>query len=318
MKHASADWLPYSLPLKQPWQTSRGTVTQREGQLFRLRDNDGRVGWGDSAPWPAFGISQAAADDFAEECAVLDLAAQRAGLPLNAWLSGDAPRREIAVNGMLGPLLQVSPASIQEALLAGFKIVKIKVGNAPLNDEIRHLEQIGRALPAGIRLRFDANGAWSMPEAQQFLAACADLPVEGLEEPLHQPTLGELAKLQEQVDYPLAIDESWHLIDRHFFNSPAVRRLIIKPPRHGSLLGSTEIALRARSAGVECIFTSSLESTCGLLAVAQLAAATAPEAVHGLATAGLFASDTGITPEIRWGKLQLPEVDGLGFAFQPA
>ncbi len=84
MKVVAADWLPYCLPLRRPWQTSRSVLTERHGRLRRLTTDDGRTGWGDCAPLPEFGIDETAATAFAEECATLDLAAQGAGLPLNA------------------------------------------------------------------------------------------------------------------------------------------------------------------------------------------------------------------------------------------
>lgn len=316
MRPLAADWLPYSLPLKQPWHTSRGVFQHRDGCLLRLKTADGRTGWGDCAPWPEFGITAQAASDFAEECAQLDLAAQRANLALNAWLSGRPAIQHVAVNAVLGAILNTPPAALKDAADAGFQVIKIKVGNAPLDDEIAALQQRCQDLPDGLKLRLDANGAWSMAEARHFIAACAELPIEGLEEPLRMPTLAMLGELQATSRFPIAIDESFHLIDRQFMAAPAVQRLIIKPPRHGGLLACIETVLQARAAGVECIFTSSLESACGLLAVAHLAAALAPDSIHGLATADWFASDTGVGPAIHRGKLDLPMVDGLGF--QPA
>jgi O-succinylbenzoate synthase len=103
------------------------------------------------------------------------------------------------------------------------------------------------------------------------------------------------------------------LIDSDFFCHPSVRRLIIKPAREGGLLVSIERALRAKASGIEVIVTSSLESACGLLTCAQLAAAIAPKAVHGLGTAEWFADDTGATPVIAGGRLYLPQVPGIGF-----
>ena len=59
MKVVAADWLPYCLPLRRPWQTSRGTLNERHGRLRRLTTDDGRTGWGDCAPLPEFGIAEA-------------------------------------------------------------------------------------------------------------------------------------------------------------------------------------------------------------------------------------------------------------------
>lgn len=322
MKLIAADWLPYVLPLRHPWQTSRGDFTQREGSLLRLQSADGLTGWGDCAPLPEFGITAAAATAFAEETAHLDLVAQKTGLPLHAWLSGEPPVANVAVNAHFGPISTVDRAW-QEAPLgcgilenvaeAGFSVVKLKVGIQAMAEEIASLHRLANDLPPGLQLRLDANRAWSFAEAQTFIAACAGMPVEGLEEPLAEPIPVLLEKLQSTAAFPLAIDESTHLLDAHFFCHPPVRRIVIKPARHGGLLASIELALRARASGLEVIVTSSLESACGLLACAHLAAAVAPEAVHGLATADWFAEDTGRTPVIVGGQLLLPRSAGLGF-----
>jgi len=314
VKIVAADWLPYCLPLKRPWQTSRGSIGERRGKLYRLQTADGLTGWGDCAPLPEFGISEAAATAYAEECATLDLAAQRAGQPLAAWLSGEQAPATVAVNANFGPISTVDRNSLENAARAGYTIVKLKVGHAPLADEITALLQLARTLPPGLALRLDANRAWTIAEAERFIAACAGLPVEGLEEPLADPKASLLAKLQARADFPLAIDESTHLLDPQFFRHPPVRRLVIKPARHGGLFASTELALRARASGLEVIVTSALESACGIATLAHLAAAVAPNAVHGLATADWYASDTGPTPPIVNGRVRLPKGNGIGFA----
>ncbi len=314
MNIVATDWIPYCLPLRRPWQTSRGTLTERRGQLLRLTDADGRTGWGDCAPLPEFGIDEAAARAFAEECATLDLAAQRAGLPLNAWLSGRAPVASVAVNASFGPIFMVDCNSLAQAAATGFTVAKLKVGVAPVDNEIAALHRLAATLPPTLRLRLDANSAWPLATAQGFITACANLPIDGLEEPLADPTPALLASLQEAAAFPLAIDESTHLLDANFFRHPPVRRLVLKPARHGGLLASTELALRARASGLEVIVTSALESACGIAALAHLAAAVAPEASHGLATADWFATNTGTPPAIVSGRLQLPQGHGLGFA----
>ena len=314
MRLTAADWLPYRLALRRPWQTARGLLHERAGTLLRLTTVDGLSGWGDAAPLPEFGISEAAALAFAEECAHLDLAAQRAGLSLAAWLSGEVPVESVAVNAISGPLFSLSGEQIAEFVAVGFTVIKVKVGIRPVADELHQLKHLSSTLPAGIRWRLDANGAWSLTDAAAFIAGCKDLPIEGLEEPLRDPELAPLRQLQASATFPLAIDESTQLINEDFWSSPPVRRLIIKPARHGGLLASVALALRAQMHGVECVVTSSLESACGLIACAQLAAAIAPQATHGLATADWLVNDTGRPPRIAGGRLHLPQQAGLGFS----
>src|SRR5690606_5055015 len=109
------------LPLVSPLETAHGTLTARAGFLVSLEDEDGRIGTGEATPLPAFGgedlrgcrealaaglrrvvdASDALAaattgDVFAREAApcahsaleaaIADLAAQRAGCSLAAWL----------------------------------------------------------------------------------------------------------------------------------------------------------------------------------------------------------------------------------------
>lgn len=313
MKIVAADWLPYSLPLRRPWQTSRGTLTERCGRLLRLTDADGRTGWGDCAPLPEFGLDEAAATAFAEDCARQDLAAQQAGVSLGQWLRGEPIASTVAVNLNFGPIFKVDRDNLQWAAEQGFAIVKCKVGHDALDDEIAALHRLAHDLPSAIRLRLDANGAWTAADARRFVDACAGLPVDGLEEPLAAPDQRTLADLQARAAFPLAIDESVHLLDRAFFQAPAVRRIVLKPARHGPLATSIALANQAATAGLEVIVTSALESACGLAALAHVAAALAPDATHGLATADLFASNVGAAPLIAYGRLHLADVAGCGF-----
>ncbi|MDP3538889.1 MAG: o-succinylbenzoate synthase [Azonexus sp.] len=313
MNIVAADWLPYSLPLKRSWQTSQGVLSERRGKLLRLRTSDGKFGWGDCAPLPDFGIDEASAEAFAEETAQLDLVAQKAGLPLNSWLSGQSPIESLAVNANLGAISSIGESELNLALAAGYSVLKIKVGLGDWQEEAVQLKRLAGQLPAGGQFRLDANAAWNMPDARAFLIACNELPIEGLEEPLRQPTAQELASLQSLVNFPLAIDESVRLLDQAFFHHPPVRRLILKPARHGGLLATMKIGLQAGTAGIECVVTSSLESSCGLLACAHLAATLAPRSTHGLATGDWLAKDTGQPPSISEGRLWLPKDVGLGF-----
>jgi O-succinylbenzoate synthase len=313
MNIVAADWLPYSLPLMCPWQTSRGSFNTRQGRLLRLIDNDGRQGWGDSAPLPEFDINESETTAFAEETAMLDLAAQKAHQPLNAWLSGNPHIESVAVNANLGSILAVDEATLGRALTAGFSILKIKVGIDHWQDEITLLLKLKHQLPHGVRFRLDANAAWTMDEAHAFIMACRELPIESLEEPLQHPGQRELAILQALVKFPLAIDESTHLLDKYFFLHPPVRRLVLKPARHRGLLATYGLALKAQASGIECVVTSGLESACGLLACAHLAAAIAPRQTHGLATADWYAKNTGTVPTISKGRLKIPGGYGLNF-----
>ncbi|WP_291986420.1 o-succinylbenzoate synthase [Candidatus Accumulibacter sp. ACC007] len=256
------------------------------------------------------------------EMALLDLAAQAAGRSLAACLlasqRGGWPRplpTDVAVNAALGSLARLADDRVRAACDAGFGVLKLKLGVASIDDEIERLRRVAALLPRGVQLRLDANGAWNLAAAEGFLHACADLPIEMLEEPLAQPTLPQLQSLQRQTRLAIAIDESASLFDtERLMDARPVRRLVIKPTRCGGLLPAFSLAQRALGAGLECVVTSSVESACGISAAAHLAVAIDNRLAHGLATSAWLAADTGPPPAIVNGRLLLPSTAGLGFA----
>ncbi|WP_291981688.1 enolase C-terminal domain-like protein [Candidatus Accumulibacter sp. ACC005] len=258
----------------------------------------------------------------AVETALLDLAAQAAGRSLAAGLRANQPGlgqpplpTDVAVNAALGSLAWLADESVRTACAAGFRVLKLKLGVASIDDEIARLRRVAALLPPGVQLRLDANCAWNLAAAESFLHACADLPIEMLEEPLAQPTLQQLHRLQAQTKIAIGIDESASLFDaERLMDARPVRRLVIKPTRCGGLLAALALAQRALGAGLECVTTSSIESACGVIATAHLAAAIDNRLAHGLATSTWLAADTGPPPAVVNGRLLLPSKAGLGFA----
>jgi len=106
-----------SVPFREPFVTSAGVLPARELLLLRIEDDDGAVGFGEAAPFePYDGVSLDAVAEAlangaggppslpqaraAEEMALLDLEARRAGRPIGE--PGDA-ERVAAVREAIGP-----------------------------------------------------------------------------------------------------------------------------------------------------------------------------------------------------------------------
>lgn len=343
---------PYALPLKAEWLSAAGSISIRSGWLLRLETDSGLVGYGECAPLPSHGTENAAAAEHAlgqwvatlpgqiaetalaelaapgtfatpaaraaVESALLDLLAQQADLPLAAYLCRHESPQQIAVNAMLGAAITVGDAAIADAVHAGFRVIKLKVGLVSVAEEIDALRRIASLLPTGVALRLDANLAWTMAEAEYFCTALTGLPIESLEEPLTQPGIKPLRELGQGLPFRLALDESWHhFAPESLFEQQPVRRLVLKLASCGGLLPAWSMAQRATAAGIECVVTTGLDSTCGTLAAAHLAAAIDRGCnrglAHGLATSAWLGSNTGEVPVIDKGCLQLPEGSGLGF-----
>ncbi len=309
------------------------------------------TGWGDCAPLPSSGESgQARAfaglaaatgdlpgrtiDDalaglaaipcpevrWALETALLDAKARRLGLPLFQLLGGDGDSggggpNAVPINGALGILDEGCAARAEAALARGFGVAKVKLGVFTTDVEIAGLRAVARRTGGRLRLRLDANRAWSEAEAIAVLDAVAGLPIDGMEEPLAAPTVGALARLQDRYDFAIAVDESLPALGADLLlRGPAVRRLVIKPARLGGMAATLRLAARARAAGTEVVLTSVVDSAIGVTAAAHLARALPRPAVHGLGTLEWLAADVAPPPLSAGGTLVLPQGAGLGLS----
>ncbi|MCW2274107.1 o-succinylbenzoate synthase [Rhodoblastus acidophilus] len=332
---------PYALPLKQAWRAASATLVERRGMLIGVF-SEGLAGWGDCAPLPssdepgcawAFAVLEQAAGAlrgmtldvaldgisgienaqarWAVETALLELSARQRGQPLHEAL-GAKPVPRVAVNAAVGALDDGCDERVAAALVDGFSVLKVKVGVGDWRDEARRL----RALASGAgRFRLDANRAWSEADAAIFLDAVADLPIDGVEEPVSHPTLEKLRRLQDRYPFALAVDESlFELGPKNLFAARAVRRLVMKPARIGGFRETMRLAGNAAAAGLEVVITSVVDSAVGVAAAAHLAALVAPEQVHGLATSTWLACDVATPLSVRDGALELADEPGLGLA----
>ncbi|HEU4725925.1 MAG TPA: hypothetical protein VFU59_11625, partial [Candidatus Eisenbacteria bacterium] len=50
----------YRFPFREPWPSAEGPQTAREGLFVALEDDEGRIGVGESAPFPGFGMESLA------------------------------------------------------------------------------------------------------------------------------------------------------------------------------------------------------------------------------------------------------------------
>ncbi|HVI50508.1 MAG TPA: enolase C-terminal domain-like protein [Candidatus Sulfotelmatobacter sp.] len=324
---ASVQVKPYCLGLRRPWPMVGHCQPCRDGWLVSVADDQGRTGWGDACnlpgrPAPSPDLLRRAGQLLvgrsvdgalasislapAFEAALLDLSSQAAGLSLCRLLSAAASDR-VKVNALVE-----DEASLAEALADGFGVIKLKVGLRPVEAELERLRAL--ALPSGVRLRLDANRAWSREQAVQFIAGVTGLPIDGLEEPLAEPDLVAYGQLQGYCPFPLALDESLCQLDWiRLLENPPVRRLVIKPSQLGGLRRSLDLIGEASERGLECVITSIVDSAVGVAAAAHLAAASGFEHLaHGLATGAWLGSDVAKPLPMAQGVMSLPDLPGLG------
>lgn len=316
------------LPLRRPLVTSQGTVACREGFLLRLTDGAGAVGVGEASPayWIGEGSLGRTSDDLrrvvawvrerpsaralrarldepgalvaAAACALdgalLDLEARARGVAV-ATLLGGAGAATVAVAALVaGDTLDALASDVDAALGRGFTTLKLKVGAEPLAADLRRIAAVRARAGSAIRLRLDANRAWTPGEAARALAAFLPFAIEYVEEPLRPGDPAELAALARMAPLPLAVDES--IVDaadlQRLVAAGAPVHVVLKAARVGGPTRLLALARYAQLAALPVVVTDSLESVIGMsLALHMAAALPEPRAAVGLGGAQLVAAD---------------------------
>jgi o-succinylbenzoate synthase len=258
--------------------------------------------------------------------ALWDLAARRAGRPLADELAvgvgadllagrGAALRRvptsALLVSGEPGALRDEA-ASARES---GHRAAKIKLGAATIDEDVARARAAREGLGPGVRLRGDANGAWTRSAARAALAALAPFDFDYVEQPLTADDFEGFAELHRNAPLRLAADESVAAEEGalRLLEAAAVDVVVLKPATLGGAAPALDLAARARRAGVEVVFSHAFESAVGARHALHCAAAWGdPAAVHGLCTEGLFAADVAEPVACRDGQAEIADAPGIG------
>lgn len=305
---SSAELLRYSIPFTTPVALTSTTLHRREGALVRLVADKGLEGWGEVSPLPSFNPeSLAAAIDqlrtlipqlvgrrispndllqdnhpfyptldllpstrFGLEAALLNLSAVSCGMLLPEMLS-DRSRETVEISGLLsGSERDVlsRAASMREQ---GYRAVKLKVGRRRVAEDAEIVWRVQEILGNGVRLRLDANRAWSFKEAEEFAGRVSGIAIEYVEEPLSEP--GGLPGLARRWDLPVALDESLVGMDPDGLEEyPHARAVVLKPTLLGGVVRSLRFIERARALGMMPVVSASYEAGVGTSVLVALAA----------------------------------------------
>ncbi len=106
----------------------------------------------------------------------------------------------------------------------GFKIVKLRVHDDDIKDDIKQIEAVRKAVGDTMEIGVDANqgwpvtiihkpAIWDLERAAEFATACEEYDIEWLEEPLDMYAFDEMAELRRRTKVPIAGGEltpGWH------------------------------------------------------------------------------------------------------------
>ncbi|MBB5803134.1 o-succinylbenzoate synthase [Saccharothrix ecbatanensis] len=344
-----------SLVLPRPFVTAKRTVSTLNSVFVEVVDDKGCSGWGEVVPnlrdtgesWEGLepvllgplrdmvrGADPAAYDQLcarlegivaanqgarsAVDVAVHDLRARQLGIPLRHLFGGTLDRLDTDVSIPFGTVDAMVARAVEFAA-TGFRAVKIKVGQ-PGRVDFDVVTEIARALPAGVAIRLDANQGWSAKQALRHMADLerAGVDVEVLEQPVPAADLDGLRFVTERVTAAVIADESvastrdvLELIRRE-----AVDGFVLKPSKLGGLRPARRAVALAADAGKFCMVSTVLESSLGVTAAANLAAACPDVITHVDLDAAVFTGTQGVRGGMVYdgGQVVLPDEPGLGIS----
>lgn len=341
MKELEINIVPRTLHFKRPAGTSRGTLLQRKVWYILLRSpfDPSLFGVGECAPLPGLSpeltpsfeeelrgavehLKQAMQQDsvclpkvtscssilFAFEMAFQQIQRQGSWHDLTPFGQG---KQGIPINGLIwmGDY-SFMYKQLEEKLKAGFRCIKIKIGNIDFEQEQALLKRIRRDFTASdVELRLDANGAFSPHDALEKLHRLSEWQIHSIEQPIAAGQWEQMALLVQKSPIPIALDEE--LIGIY---SPAEKKqllqtiqpnyIILKPSLHGGISGCSEWiegmkGLQADKPAERWWVTSALESNIGLNAIAQWSASQKPTLPQGLGTGMLFTNNIDMPLQIK-------------------
>lgn len=162
------------------------------------------------------------------EVAIWDLVAKIEQLPLYVVLANQFNDRQIPTHvpcyvgggwyapGKGIPELQ---AEIQKRMDEGYRIMKVKVGGAPIAEDLKRLDAAIQIVGSAKNLAVDANAAWQRPTAIEYAKALQPYQLRWLEEPTDPLDFSLLSELVQFYDAPIATGEN-------LFSTQDIRNLI--------------------------------------------------------------------------------------------
>lgn len=352
MKIASYHINKYSREFKNPWVTSKGIYTHREGIIISIKTAEGVLGFGEASPLPGYSsidlksveltlneimtqltgveisnnlksISSYASQNcnsnsicrFALESALCDAASREKELPLNKWINPDA-RSKVSVNYLIGQEVEDWGAVSLEIAKGGYQAVKIKVGRDPQED-IERVKKIRGELKDNISIRLDANQGWTQSQAIHTLNQLRTENIDYIEEPIENPDGDKLKTLKESTDCPIALDESLSEVfgPRNAILENICDVLILKPSQIGSFSGIIDLYNLAQLNNCRVVLTSTLETEIGIAAQLHLVSCLGDNIQPcGYDTLRLFKDADSSLSLVQDGFIHLPPENGIGYA----
>jgi len=297
------------LPLAKPFKVALATVYSQANVIVWIDTDDGLSGVGEAAPFqPVTGesvdhiictlkllkplligedatcierihnimdreIVYNSSSKAAIDIALFDIMGKSLNQPLYKILGGHS--NTIVTDMTIG--MDELDKMVEEAksrVAAGFTVLKIKVG-AGREQDIATVAKLREALGPSLRIRLDANQAWSRGDAKFILKSIERYGIEAVEQPLLYPDVEGMAQLRGASSISIMTDEAVHSPEDaiRVVSSGAADIVNIKLMKSGGLWPALKINAICEAANVRCMVGCMVESRIAITAAASLVAA---------------------------------------------
>jgi L-alanine-DL-glutamate epimerase-like enolase superfamily enzyme len=252
MKIATVEVTPVSVPYRHREVSSQVARDGVSDVLVKLTTDDGIVGWGEACcgadtasveaalramtpfvvgrdPWnreamrrDAFthGLWQfrSGTGNFAWagiDMALWDICGKTCGAPIWALLGGLLEPEVTYFYYLARGSRESIEAQVSDGLGAGFEVFYLKVGLGDA-DDLEQVAAVRESLGPKPRLRLDANGSWTIPQALRNLRALREYDIDFVEQPVRDHPVGQLAELRARTDSIVCANEGlWSEADAY-------------------------------------------------------------------------------------------------------
>ncbi|MDR1494336.1 MAG: mandelate racemase/muconate lactonizing enzyme family protein [Planctomycetaceae bacterium] len=143
-----------------------------------------------------------------------------------------------------------------------------------LDDDLTIVEKLHETMRNGVEIRMDAAEKYEWNDSLKLLREIEKCGVSIFIDPLREPSLKDVSRMQEQTDVTLgvrlAIRSARHVLDAAYFGR--LSRLTLEPQQIGSLLEMKKCAVVAEAADIQLAVNSSVSLGPAFAAAAHFAA----------------------------------------------
>lgn len=354
--YQSIETILVEIPTIRPHKMAVATMQTQTLVLVKISTSDGFIGWGEATTIGGLGYGEESPESIktnietyfrpllksmyglnmaktmqtinrningnrfakcAIQTALLDIQAQRLGLPLSEILGGRL-RDSIPVLWVLAS--GNTDKDIAEALkmieVKRHNIFKLKIGSHAVEADVEHVLAIKEALGPGISIRVDVNRAWSELQAIKGIQMLQDGGIDLIEQPCAIDNIDAMQRLTRRFDIAIMADESLMGPNTAYqlakCNGASV--FAVKVAQSGGLLEGCEVGKIAKLAGIDLYGGTMLEGPVGTIASAHVFS-TFDNLAYGTELFGplLLTEEILKTPlQYQNFELQIPQSAGLG------